>query len=132
MKANIGHLEGASGLAGIIKSIMILEKGMIPPNALLEKMNPKIKAKLNNLQVRVAVYIDSGVHDYCVAHKSLRSSLLRARDGQRQAFAESQSTVSALEVLIPSKIRFPLMFSFINTLLVYAMMATITLTRGSE
>lgn len=61
VKANIGHLEGASGLAGIIKSIMILEKGMIPPNALLEKMNPKIKAKLNNLQVRVTVYIDSDV-----------------------------------------------------------------------
>lgn len=52
VKANIGHLEGASGLAGILKSIMILEKGIIPPNALFEKWNPKIDAKFNNLQVR--------------------------------------------------------------------------------
>ncbi|KAI1485448.1 hypothetical protein F5X96DRAFT_682809 [Biscogniauxia mediterranea] len=42
VKANIGHLEGCSGLAGIIKSILILEKGIIPPNALFEKINPDI------------------------------------------------------------------------------------------
>ncbi|KAI1499235.1 hypothetical protein F5X99DRAFT_390720 [Biscogniauxia marginata] len=42
VKANIGHLEGCSGLAGIIKSILILEKGIIPPNALFEKINSDI------------------------------------------------------------------------------------------
>lgn len=42
VKAAIGHTEGASGLAGIIKSVMILESGMIPPNANFEKANPKI------------------------------------------------------------------------------------------
>ncbi|RYP67344.1 hypothetical protein DL771_007288 [Monosporascus sp. 5C6A] len=51
VKANIGHLEGASGLAGILKSIMILERGVIPPNALFERWNLKINAKFNNLQV---------------------------------------------------------------------------------
>ncbi|KAI1108641.1 hypothetical protein F5Y14DRAFT_435490 [Nemania sp. NC0429] len=42
VKANIGHLEGCSGLAGIIKSIMILEKGIIVPNALFERPNDNI------------------------------------------------------------------------------------------
>ncbi|KAI8626581.1 hypothetical protein F5Y19DRAFT_446210 [Xylariaceae sp. FL1651] len=42
VKANIGHLEGCSGLAGIIKSIMILEKGIIVPNALFERVNSNI------------------------------------------------------------------------------------------
>ncbi|KAI0804310.1 hypothetical protein GGR55DRAFT_691161 [Xylaria sp. FL0064] len=42
VKANIGHLEGCSGLAGIIKSIMILEKGVIAPNALFQKYNGSI------------------------------------------------------------------------------------------
>lgn len=42
VKSAIGHTEGASGLAGIIKSVMILESGMIPPNANFEKANPKI------------------------------------------------------------------------------------------
>lgn len=52
VKANIGHLEGASGLASILKGVMMLEKGIIPPNALFEKMNPKINAKFYNIQVR--------------------------------------------------------------------------------
>ncbi|RYO83338.1 hypothetical protein DL766_002690 [Monosporascus sp. MC13-8B] len=42
IKSSIGHLEGASGLAGIIKAILILEKGVIPPNALFDKVNPAI------------------------------------------------------------------------------------------
>jgi len=50
VKANIGHLEGCSGLAGILKCIMILEKGVIPPNPLFEKWNPNINVNLSNLQ----------------------------------------------------------------------------------
>ncbi|KAF2156538.1 ketoacyl-synt-domain-containing protein [Myriangium duriaei CBS 260.36] len=42
VKSNIGHLEGASGLAGIIKAIMVMERGMIPPIADLESLNPRI------------------------------------------------------------------------------------------
>ncbi|KAI0444956.1 polyketide synthase PksD [Xylaria telfairii] len=51
IKANIGHLEGCSGLAGIVKSIMVLEKGIIPPTALLEKVNPKLNAASNNIKI---------------------------------------------------------------------------------
>ncbi|KAK4033181.1 polyketide synthase [Parachaetomium inaequale] len=42
VKANIGHLEGASALASMVKAILILEKGIIPGQALLEKVNPDI------------------------------------------------------------------------------------------
>ncbi|KAI0188222.1 hypothetical protein EV127DRAFT_498288 [Xylaria flabelliformis] len=42
IKTNIGHLESGSGLAGIVKTVLILEKGIIPPNALLQKVNPAI------------------------------------------------------------------------------------------
>ncbi|KAI0112236.1 polyketide synthase PksD [Nemania sp. FL0031] len=51
VKSNIGHLEGASGLVGMLKAIMILERGIIPPNAVFEKWNPKINPKLNNIEV---------------------------------------------------------------------------------
>ncbi|KAK2611358.1 hypothetical protein N8I77_004702 [Diaporthe amygdali] len=51
VKANIGHLEGASALASIIKSILILEKGVIPPNALFEKINPDIDVDFYHTEV---------------------------------------------------------------------------------
>ncbi|KAI0880462.1 uncharacterized protein GGS22DRAFT_182315 [Annulohypoxylon maeteangense] len=51
VKPNIGHLEGASGLASFLKAILVLEKGIIPPTALFETMNPQINADFYNVQV---------------------------------------------------------------------------------
>ncbi|KAL8668761.1 MAG: hypothetical protein Q9168_006619 [Polycauliona sp. 1 TL-2023] len=42
VKSNIGHLEGCSGIASVIKTILVLEKGIIPPNTNFERVNPKI------------------------------------------------------------------------------------------
>ncbi|KAI0019183.1 hypothetical protein F4780DRAFT_771382 [Xylariomycetidae sp. FL0641] len=44
IKTNIGHLEGGSGLAGVLKAILVLERGLIPSNALFQRMNPAIDA----------------------------------------------------------------------------------------
>ncbi|CAO2654476.1 Nn.00g112090.m01.CDS01 [Neocucurbitaria sp. VM-36] len=51
VKSNIGHTEGASGLASVIKAILILERGVIPPNANFERLNPAIEAMGLNLKV---------------------------------------------------------------------------------
>ncbi|KAG8158415.1 hypothetical protein KVR01_011537 [Diaporthe batatas] len=53
LKSNTGHLEGSAGLAGVIKAIYTLERGIIPPNALFEQMNPSIDAEFYNLSVPV-------------------------------------------------------------------------------
>lgn len=50
IKSGIGHLEGGAGVAGVIKSVLILESGIIPPNVSFEKANPKIPAGRWNLK----------------------------------------------------------------------------------
>ncbi|PLB49865.1 putative LovB-like polyketide synthase [Aspergillus steynii IBT 23096] len=42
IKTNIGHLEGASGVAGLIKSTLALEKKTIPPNMHFHAPNPDV------------------------------------------------------------------------------------------
>ncbi|KAJ5637355.1 hypothetical protein N7490_007234 [Penicillium lividum] len=44
IKSTIGHLEGGSGVASLIKSILILESGIIPPNFDIQEINAKIPA----------------------------------------------------------------------------------------
>ncbi|MFG2525394.1 beta-ketoacyl synthase N-terminal-like domain-containing protein [Streptomyces sp. NPDC048527] len=40
IKSNIGHLEGAAGLLGVVKAVLILRHGLIPPIAGLTRPDP--------------------------------------------------------------------------------------------
>lgn len=51
MKSNIGHLEGASGIAGVIKTILALERAVIPPNTNFVRTNPRIDAEFLRIKV---------------------------------------------------------------------------------
>lgn len=51
VKSNIGHLEAASGIAGVIKAALMLERGFLLPNHDFKKPNPKIPWKEWNLSV---------------------------------------------------------------------------------
>ncbi|KAI0204323.1 PKSN polyketide synthase for alternapyrone biosynthesis [Astrocystis sublimbata] len=43
IKPSVGHTEGCAGLAGIFKSILLLEKGMLVPTYGVKRVNPKLK-----------------------------------------------------------------------------------------
>lgn len=51
VKANIGHTEVTSGLAGIIKVTLAMEKGLIPPSVNFEIPNPAVPLESANLKV---------------------------------------------------------------------------------
>ncbi|CAH0050588.1 unnamed protein product [Clonostachys solani] len=51
IKTVIGHLEGAAGLAGLLKAALAVQHGQIPPNLHFNRLNPKIEPFYNGLEV---------------------------------------------------------------------------------
>ena len=51
VKSNIGHLEGASGIVSVIKTTMMLERGIILPNSGYARGNPDIPSLGTSLVV---------------------------------------------------------------------------------
>ncbi|KAK1992892.1 beta-ketoacyl synthase domain-containing protein [Colletotrichum falcatum] len=47
LKSNVGHLEGAAGVAAVIKGVLTLESGVIPGNIWFEHKNPGIRDSWN-------------------------------------------------------------------------------------
>ncbi|WP_176947115.1 type I polyketide synthase [Lentzea fradiae] len=53
VKTNIGHLEGAAGIAGLLKTVLSISRGTIPPSLHFAEPNPAIA--LDELGIRVQV-----------------------------------------------------------------------------
>ena len=51
IKPNIGHLEAGAGVMGFIKAVMAVKKGVVPPQANLNKLNTRVNWKETGLQV---------------------------------------------------------------------------------
>ncbi len=51
VKSNIGHLEAAAGIAGFIKTVLVLEHGVIPQNLHFSSLNPEIHLRGSRMTV---------------------------------------------------------------------------------
>ena len=59
IKTNIGHLDHASGLAGLVKTVLCMKHRMIPPNLHFQKLNKEIDL------VNSSVYISDRLN-HCI------------------------------------------------------------------
>ena len=51
IKPNIGHQEAGAGLAGLVKAILTLEAGIIPPNINFQVSSPKLRLQQFHIAV---------------------------------------------------------------------------------
>lgn len=54
VKSNIGHLEAAAGLAGLIKTILVLQNEVIPPQLHIRQLNPLISFEGTRFEIATA------------------------------------------------------------------------------
>lgn len=66
VKANIGHTESASGIASLIKVILMMQHGEIPPQANFAKLNPVIPS-LEEDHIIISTEAKKWTHDFRVA-----------------------------------------------------------------
>jgi amino acid adenylation domain-containing protein len=50
LKSNIGHLEAAAGVASLIKTALVLSRGVVPANRNFDRANPKLATSLARLE----------------------------------------------------------------------------------
>ncbi|MBO1361880.1 SDR family NAD(P)-dependent oxidoreductase [Acetobacter sacchari] len=102
LKANIGHLEAAAGVAGFIKALLCLRYGVAPPQANLSALNPLIPfEELGILVSRDGLTPLSGVTGALYAGVNSFGyggtnavALLRAPIGSEETFASEESFVA--------------------------------------
>ncbi|KAL3461921.1 hypothetical protein BJX64DRAFT_288875 [Aspergillus heterothallicus] len=56
VKGLVGHTEGASGVIALIKILLMIQEGKLPPQASFQSLNPRIKASpADNMQITTAL-----------------------------------------------------------------------------
>ncbi|WP_245768513.1 type I polyketide synthase [Stigmatella aurantiaca] len=120
LKASIGHLEAAAGVAGLIKASLCLQHRQLPPQANLQKLNPaipfetlglRIPQRLEALEPRNGESLKMGVNSFGYGGTNAHCLLEQAPPGGARApFPEAQAKRSvslSAPVILPLSARSP-------------------------
>jgi acyl transferase domain-containing protein/NADPH:quinone reductase-like Zn-dependent oxidoreductase/acyl carrier protein len=113
VKSNVGHLEAASGIAGLVKALLVLKNRIIPPTIHLKKVNPRIPLKEWGLAVpveptplpakgRLVVGVNSFGFGGANAHVILESPALKKTCGASKA-KKSDVTTTLSPIFLSAK-----------------------------
>ncbi|KAF2076631.1 hypothetical protein CYY_002060 [Polysphondylium violaceum] len=104
VKANVGHLEGASGICGVIKTIACIREQFYAPQCLFEKYNPKIPFGELNLKVQTELspWEDeeriAGINSFGVGGSNSNVFLASFKSFNNSANSSANSSPSTLSV----------------------------------
>jgi 3-oxoacyl-(acyl-carrier-protein) synthase/acyl carrier protein len=107
VKSNIGHLEGAAGIASLIKTVLVLQHGAIPPSLHFSSPNPAVDWKASRLQVADALVPWPQDVPRVAAVSSFGFTGTNAHVIVEAAPAPAASAVSRAEVVLPLSAREP-------------------------
>ncbi|KAI3325541.1 hypothetical protein HD806DRAFT_450461 [Xylariaceae sp. AK1471] len=125
IKANIGHLEAGAGVMGLIKAVMVLQKGVVPPQANLYTLNRKIPWETNMLKpcteptalprlhagmrprAAVASYGYSGTVSHAILEAAPPSYPIHIHDDTTNEHDDKHETIVNLCLSAPQESRLP-------------------------
>jgi acyl transferase domain-containing protein/thioesterase domain-containing protein/acyl carrier protein len=69
LKSNLGHLDAAAGVAGLIKTVLALEHSQLPPSLHFKKLNPHIELEGSPF------YVNNKLADWAAKGSTLRAGV---------------------------------------------------------
>ncbi len=117
VKANLGHTEAAAGIAGLIKALLVVNRGIVPPQAGFSVLNPEIdlldapivvpqqSMVLETIEGRriagVSAFGFAGTNAHVIveSHQPLPAAMMPSEDAAR-TLAISARTAGALETAV--------------------------------
>ncbi|GAA2069421.1 hypothetical protein GCM10009801_19040 [Streptomyces albiaxialis] len=111
VKANIGHLEAAAGVLGLIKTALVLRHGVVPGNPHLREVNPRIDLEGSGLRMSATrTELPKEISAAAVSSFGFggtNASVVLARAPRRTPRVRSGARAGSLPVLLPLSARAP-------------------------
>jgi acyl transferase domain-containing protein len=123
VKGNIGHLEAAAGIGGILSAVLALQHGEAPPNAQLHELNAKVAASVSGGAIEFPMEVTAlgrvgsrrllaGVSSFGYSGTIAHVLLEEAPEGHGRAVGGNVSVPRCAEVMVDAAVWKGLVWQF--------------------